>query len=229
MSFVIKNTDQKENTFLNMVIYGHSGVGKTSLASTVQNALVISIEDGVLSLSGKGVDYVEVSTYKSVKELVRAIKNNTDGQFDKYEWLFIDSITDLGQRYYPILRDKMDAAAIADNKKGSHGMKIWGAFGEHIGSLIREVRSLKMHTVILALSEQKEINGISKRSPDIYGKSAERIIAWLDECFYMHITDKGERFLLTEATNVSHAKDRSGKLDKLEKPNLNDIKEKILK
>jgi hypothetical protein len=227
MSFVIKNTQNKETMRLNVLVYGDYKIGKTYLASMVKDALIISIEDGVLSLAGTDVDYIEVKSYTQVMQLIKAIK--TEDQFKKYKWIFLDTITEFGQTLYPRIRDKYEEKAQSNGSKGADGRQVWGNFGEKIGDIVRAIRSLDKHTCILAHPTDKEQDdGTVKRSPDIYGKSGERIVGWLDEIFYMHMNDKGERMFLTQSTDRTIAGDRSGKLEKIEPALLDVVAKKML-
>ncbi len=48
---------------LKLLIYGESGTGKTTLAGTIDaKVLIVSAESGLLSLSGKQLDVVDITT-----------------------------------------------------------------------------------------------------------------------------------------------------------------------
>ncbi len=228
MSFTIKNTNDKKQMKLNVVVYGPFKVGKTSLAKTVDNCLVISIENGMLCLADAGIDYIDCPTFTSASSMIKTIKENKDGVFDKYEWIMIDQLTELAQNMYPPLRDQMTREAIANGSKGSDGRQVWTRFAEMIGGLVKEIRALDMHTCILAQSADREVEGIEKQTVDLYGKSGHRIIGWIDEVFYMHIDSDDNRKFLTSSTDRTIAGDRSGKLDKIEPADLGHIQKKIL-
>lgn len=236
MPFVIKNCADKSSTFINIVVYGDYGVGKTYLATTDaregHKVLIISIEDGELSVtnhpSAKYIDSISIKTNKEASELIKEIKEDKDGRFKDYAWIFFDTMTEFGHNIYYPLKTKMDIEAVQSGNKGSHGMQVWGEFARLIGEVTKQLRSLNKHTCIICHDGEKEVEGIHKTTVDIYGQSSSRIVGWIDEVFYMTFNDKGERILRTKGTNRFVAKDRSGQLNDVEKPCLKTIREKIL-
>jgi hypothetical protein len=110
----------------------------------------------------------------------------------------------------------------------AYGQPMWGEFGNDFSIVFKELRRLNKTVIAFALEKEKE-NAIGQMvyMPDIYGKTAERIIAWFDECFRMFIVD-GKRVFLTEKTEKSWAKDRSTKLDQIISPDLMAIHKTIV-
>jgi len=225
MTLQLRNTKSDKENFVNYIIYGESGVGKTSLVKQFpsENSLVLSAEDGLLSIKDHSVDYVNVKSLEDVKEVIKTIVTK------EHKYIFIDSITELSQNHYSYLLKKYGKIA-SDNGKdvSSYGLKIWGDFGNDFSDVFKELRRLEKTVVALCLEKEKE-NEVGKKvsMPDIYGKTAERIIAWFDECFRMMV--KGDkRIFLTEKTEISWAKDRSSKLEKVVDANLLEIHKKII-
>ena len=227
MALIINSSNNKKIMNLNLVIFGDYKVGKTFLSSTVPDALVMSVEDGMLSVAGKGVDYLDCKDMRTAKEIVNAVKTNPD--FKKYKWLFLDTVTEFGQLLYPVIREKHEQRAKENKSKGADGRQVWGEFAESIGLLVKAMRGLDLNIVILASSTQKEDdqNKIFN-APDIYGQSSSRIVGWLDEVFYMFVDKDGKRKFLTAKTDRTVAGDRSGKLDAIEDADLMAIHKKIL-
>ena len=120
----IKSTiDIKPDKF-NALIYGESRSGKTTLAHTLDNCLIISPERGLLSLKQYPVDYMEVSTLDELKQaLVIASKSD-------YETIFIDSLTEISQQ--------MVAHAKTVYPNDNQVMKVYGLHKEMITQLKRE-------------------------------------------------------------------------------------------
>lgn len=226
MSILIKNTKDKSNTFVNIIVYGESGVGKTSLIKTLpeENTLVISLEDGLLSISDKSYDYVNVKTIKEIMDII------TSNEISKYKNIVIDSITELSQNVFLALNNKYRDIEKKNSKNpGSMAMKLWGDFSESFSVLFKELRRLEKNVLAIALVTEKENNvGVSIKKPDVYGKSSDRIIAWFDECFYMFVDKEGNRKFLTETANNTMAKDRSTKLDKINDTDIGKIIETVL-
>jgi len=212
MALTLQNTKNDKETFINFIVYGESGVGKTSLAKQFpsEDVLVISAEDGLLSIKDHSVDYVNVKSLEDVKEVITTIVK------PKHKYIFIDSITELSQNHYLYLVSKYQKIAKEKDKElAVYNQILWKDFGDDFSVVFKELRRLKKTVFALALEKEKE-NAIGQKifMPDIYGKTAERIIAWFDECFRMFIKDD-KRVFLTDKTEKSWAKDRSDKLEQI--------------
>ena len=216
MSLEIKNTKTTNEKFINTIVYGDSGVGKTSLIRTlpVEATLVLSAENGLLSVADCGVDYVET---KSISDIMTILKTL---DVKKYRHVVIDSITELGQNHFVFLKKKYPDA--------KNALQLWGDFGGDFQEMFKKLRDMKISVLAVALLKEKEnATGQMEKMPDIYGKTAKKIQAWFDEVFYMHIDKDGNRMFLTEKTTLTDAKDRSTKLDKIEKADMRHIHGKI--
>ncbi|MCR8526282.1 ATP-binding protein, partial [Escherichia coli] len=67
----VKNTDNiATNGFVNVCVYGPSGIGKTSLAKTLNKheTLILNMERGLLSVAGSGIDYVDIFSTADLSE-----------------------------------------------------------------------------------------------------------------------------------------------------------------
>ena len=220
----IQSTKDFINDRLTVLVYGNPGVGKTSLAATTkESVLVISAESGLLSLRGKNVDYIEINGFADLAG-VKEFLNKPDTQ-KKYQWIFIDSLTELSQKLVELLKRKYP-----DRKDA---MVMWGEYNDHITALIKTYRDLKPYNVVMTALAVVDKDEVGRRfiGVDMYGKVSAKIPQFFDEVFYLKVTEKEdgfvERNLLTCEQNGIIAKDRSGKLQCLEPADLSVIKEKI--
>ena len=84
----IKTTKGASTTFLDILVYGQSGVGKTRAISTLPGkVLILSAEEGTLSLSDFDIDMVEVKTYKDVIGALNAVEKKIKAGGFEYQWL----------------------------------------------------------------------------------------------------------------------------------------------
>jgi len=60
------------------------------------------------------------------------------------------------------------------------------------------------------------------------GSISDKLAGFVDEFLYLRVNDKEERELICSSTGSIIAKDRSGRLDKIEPANLGKIFRKIL-
>ena len=94
----------------------------------------------------------------------------------------------------------------------------------------QNITKLQAHFTALDKMAAKDFTEVV--SIDLKQKSlAKRLPALFDEVFYLQIHEKEDgskvRALCTCNETIDFAKDRSGKLEKYEKPNLQDINNKI--
>lgn len=229
---LITNTKSLNQTGLKFLIFGEPGVGKTTLAKTVEEkTLIISAESGLLSLAGSDIDVLDLSTddkgvslpkEKRLFRLAEAYKylNEVETQ-KKYSWVFLDSLTEIFQNLVEQLQTEYP-----DSKDT---IKMWGEYNKRGRSLIKSFRDLPHYNVCFTAlaKEDKDENGKRFIRVDVNGGIAHQMPAFFDLVFYYYIAPDGSRKLLTGKQDNVVAKDRSGKLDKMEDPNLDAISKKI--
>jgi phage nucleotide-binding protein len=228
---LIKNTSNVTNQKLKLFIYGESGAGKTTLASTVPvKTLVISAESGLLSLKGKNIDYVDITVDSDGKSIPLAMRWKRLGevlehlttQDNDYECIYLDSLTEMGQCLIEYLKTKYTDA--------KDTIKMYGENSDRMKSMIKAFRDLPgKHVVMVALSKiDKDENGKRFFGVDLIGKAADQCAAFFDEVFFLGVTEDKKRVLVTNKTEKVIAKDRSGRLSEVEPADLNVVFGKIL-
>jgi len=229
----VTNTKQVELQKLRFLVYGSPGVGKTTLASTIDApTLLISAESGLLSLSGKDIDVIDISTDDNGDMIPKERRMERLGkvfQFlleektrQKYDWVFIDSMTEISQNLVDQLSE------VYPEKKESINM--WGDYSKKARALVKSFRDIPYYNIVFTALDKTEKDENNRRflQVDMAGKIGQQLPAFFDEVFYMGINkDNGDRYLLTQPRENIVAKDRSGKLNMIESPNLKAIVAKI--
>lgn len=215
MAIKIQSSKDFHVNGIKCVVYGSSGVGKTVLCSTAPRPIIISAEQGLLSLASLDIPYVEVNSIKDIGDAFDMLKSHAD-----YDTICIDSLSEIAE------------VVLADFKKTvADGRQAYMKIAEALGALIKNFRDLKGKNVVFVAKAKRvedEETGSNVYEPFMPGKVLPFQLPYLvDEVFYYEMDRKGERKLCTKASRKFTAKDRSGKLDEFEAPDLNVIFNKI--
>jgi len=215
-----KNASKK----VKILVYGGAGMGKTVLCSTAPKPIIISAEAGLLSISDFDIPVIEVKTVKDVMDAYEWI--TTSKEADKFETVCLDSVTEI-------------AEVLLTQYKGEEKdpRKAYGRLNDDMSTLIRSFRDLpNKHVYFTAKSIKKEdeTSGISVTRAAMPGNTlSNNLPYWFDECLCLRIgkTPSGKefRYLQTSPELQFDAKDRSGTLSAMEKPDISHIFNKIAK
>ena len=215
---------QQRSRYMNILIYGDSGVGKTTLAGSAAEcvdlspALIIDFEGGTESLVRRypGVDQVRVTTWDEMQKVYDELLRGNSG----YSTVILDSLTEIQKfNMYNIMEDLIKEKP--DREIDVPSMREWGKNLEQIRRFVRAFRDLPMNTIFTALKkdDKNERTGMVTTKPSLSGKMADEVAAFLDIVVYYYIKnvkDNGEnlekRLLLTTKTETIIAKDRTGQL-----------------
>jgi phage nucleotide-binding protein len=222
---------------VNILIYGESGVGKTILAGSADEVpemrpvLLIDAEAGTLSLD-KYYPNVDVVRVKTMHELQRLYDELRLGK-TPYQTVILDSITELQKFGMDHIMKSPAAEVLSLMPDGIPGLKEWGINTEQMRRTIRAFRDLDMHTIVTALikDDKNPRTGQVTMRPALSGQLAREVPAFLDVVAYMYVKNVQEgdsieqkRLLLTQATDMQVAKDRTGRLPLvMESPTMTDI------
>lgn len=206
---------------INIAVHGSSGAGKTSLVRTLPgNVLIISCEAGLLCLDGFAADVIEVSSVDDIRDAYAELSEPGHG----YDWVCLDSISEMAE-----VTLAFEKTQVRDARQA------FGATQEKITALVRAFRDLPVNTYFSCKSEKlkDDASGRLINQPALPGTKLAGLLPYLfDEVFFlMPVLDREtgtiERWLQTQPDETTVAKDRSGKLDTFEPPDLGAIVSKI--
>lgn len=204
-----------------ILVYGKAGMGKTSLCATCPNPIILSAEAGLLSLARFNLPYFEIKSLNDLRDAYSwALTSNEAKQF---ETLCLDSVSEIAERVL--------AFHMAGKKDGRQ------AYGEMIPQVItavKEFRDLPRWNVYMTAKEERFKNdqtGAMLNGPMMPGQKLGQAMPYFpDELFNLNvegIAPNTYRYLKTQPDFQYDAKDRSGVLDPIERPDLGYIIKKI--
>ena len=244
----IQYTNDIKNIKSSFLIYGKSGVGKTTLATTIGNdskVFIINAEGGLRSIEGSRIASADVNLdddgkplgvdakYKRLQELVSFLKKPE--QLKQFDWVVVDSLTEISKIVYQYQEIQANKKENLTQKGEVDGFAMWRNYNSSISKFLRAFRHTNV--IFLALSKYEDENKVT--APALESRSMrEESCAMVDFVFYFKVDEeikeeKGKktitqkRRLYTKANPAYTAKDRSGKLSAIEPNSLALILKKI--
>lgn len=220
------NTAQTANAGIKALVYGGAGAGKTYLVKTLPHdkTFILSAEAGLLSLSDVSIDGAAINTFDDMTEAYRFLTSSEEAR--KYRWLAIDSISEIAEQVLS-----------HEKAKSKDPRQAYGALIDTMTGLVRAFRDLPGRSIYMSAKLERvrdEASGAMLYGPSMPGsKLGPAMPYFFDLVMAMRVHRDGEtgieeRALQTARDAQYEAKDRSGKLDAWEAPNLGEIAEKIL-
>ena len=218
---------------VNILVHGLAGSGKTVLVGTIgEKTLLLSVEGGLLSLKGNvdtgllpksvltDIDVVEILTIDQLESICDDVcHNETD-----YKWIALDSISEIAENIL-----------LAAKKDCKDPRAAYGVMMDRVSKCLIDFRDLKNKNKIMTCKQQRTKDDDTGRTlylPSMPGNKLHQSIPYIfDEVFALRVEKDEEgsdyRILQTNRDAQYEAKDRSGKLDMFEPPNIKDIVGKI--
>lgn len=216
---------QKRAQFINLLIYGDSGVGKTTLAGScavvedLAPVLMIDFEGGTESLvrTYPDVQQVRVTTWLEMQAVYDELLRGKSG----FKTIILDSLTEIQKfNMYNIMEQVV--ADHDDRDIDVPSLREWGRNLEQMRKFVRAFRDLPMNSIFTALKreDKNEKTGMVTTLPSLSGKLAGEVAAFLDIVGYYYVKKvsvenqdpEDKRMLLTQKTETIIAKDRTGRL-----------------
>jgi hypothetical protein len=213
-----------QNNGVKALVFGVAGAGKTTLAATFGDipTVVVSCESGLLSIADADLPVIEIKSMSDLFEAYRFLTENEAGQ--QFRAIVIDSISEIAE------------VLLAEEKKTSKDARAaYGNTSERMMELLRAFRDVPSRHVLFISKLEKvkdEMTGALMYGPSMPGQRLGQAIPYLvDEVFALRVEKDADgnttRWLQTSPDFQWQAKDRSGKLDTFEPPNMNHIVSKI--
>ena len=205
MNIVKKEQELKVSNIV-ICVFGSPGAGKTSLASTASNPLLIDFDKGGYRSEFRP-DSVQISGWKDIANIAKE-------ELDKYNTIVIDTV---GRALDWLTVDITTENAKLSQRGGALSLQGYGVLKSTFKTWLDRMISYGKDVVLLAHDkEDKKKDDIIQR-PDISGSSLGEVIRTADITGYLTI-ENGKRILDFNPTEYHIGKD-AGRLGMLTVPN----------
>lgn len=202
MTITMQRTSQVRVNGIKAVVYGHAGVGKTTLATTCPDPIIISAESGLLSIASADLPYIEIKTMADLREAYAFICKSDEAR--GIQTVVIDSLSEIAE-----------VVLIHEKDKTKDGRAAYGEMAAQMTSLIRAFRDLPGRNVVMTAKAEKsqDIDGRILYAPSMPGaKLAQNIPFFFDLVLAMRVERDQEgvvqRWLQCQPDGVWQAKAR---------------------
>jgi phage nucleotide-binding protein len=221
MAINVKTTGSLAANGVKVLVYGQAGAGKTSLIKTLPSPIVLSAEGGLLSIQDADLPFIEITSMTELQEAYTWLTSSEEAK--AYKSVALDSISEIAE-----------VCLNTEKKATKDPRQAYGAMQEQMADIIRAFRDLPGRHVYMSAKLEKTQDEMGRvlYSPSMPGnKTGQALPYFFDEVLALRVEKDGDgntqRALMCDSDGLWLAKDRSGKLDAWEAPDLSAVIAKI--
>jgi hypothetical protein len=211
MTYVFKprtTTDSSVVDASKTLLYGNAGWGKTTqflnYQRTFGKGFIISGEAGLSSISQSPIDYLPFVSWDGDEDAANGIHSfrgicrimaSTEFRAQGYQWIGLDSLTELSDRLMEYLQAKLDAGDYRGKKGEDNKFDLWADYARLMTSSLKWIRDLPFHVLVTALpKEETDDGGVTKYSIAVKGNGvAKQLPGLFDNVFAGIRVSDGDR------------------------------------
>jgi phage nucleotide-binding protein len=217
MAINVKTTGSLAANGVKVLVYGQAGAGKTSLIKTLPSPIVLSAEGGLLSIQDADLPFIEISDMETLREAYTWLTQSDEAK--GFQSVALDSISEIAE-----------VVLNAEKKATKDPRQAYGAMQEQMADIIRAFRDLPGRHVYMSAKLEKTQDEMGRvlYAPSMPGnKTGQALPYFFDEVLALRVEKDSEnntqRALMCDSDGLWLAKDRSGKLEAWEAPDLGAI------
>ena len=227
--------DSVELRAVSCLVYGMPNAGKTRMIRTAPDPYIFDLEHNLSSVKGGGLHYHRIDSLTDFSESRKWWFESNEAK--QYKTLCIDSVSKLGEYVLKYFEDTM---SIKDKngvvRQAANKWDVYAAVRDWFVKMLGWIKIHDRHVYMIASIDYSNDPITSKEIyvPHFPGKATLKYCAYtLSELWLLRKELAGENvnaYLLTDGVDSEYiAKDHSGRLGRIEEPNLTNIFEKILR
>tara|TARA_R110001632_G_scaffold119141_1_gene231680 strand:+ start:848 stop:1522 length:675 start_codon:yes stop_codon:yes gene_type:complete len=217
----LQNTGQATAAAIKLLVYGGSGVGKTSLIPTMPAPIILSAEAGLLSIASADLPFLAIKSMEDLREAYTWLTTSDDAA--GFKSIALDSISEIAE-----------VCLESEKKSAKDPRQAYGEMATTMAQVIRMFRDIPDRHVLFTakLDKSQDEMGRMLYAPSMPGnKTGQALPYYFDIVAALRVEKDGDgnaqRALMCDTDGLWQAKDRSGKLDAWEAPEIGEIISKI--
>lgn len=182
---IIRKEEQLPLRSVFTVVYGQAGTGKTSLANTAKNPILIDCDKGADRAVNR-TDTLVASTWDDILK--------DESELANYKTVIIDTAKAVLDDFLSVWVTKQDYR-LKTNK-----LRMYGEIGDQFKSFVNRCRALDIDIIVISHVKEEKDGDTTRLSPDVTGQSKELIIRLADQIGYVSMVN-GQRTISFDPTD----------------------------